>query len=202
MQFGADPQAGLVVFSRGGNSAIVVEAQGELDYRSAVILRDELGRAWSMPGVTAVILDVAGVTFCDSVGLSELIAALHHSQAAGQGFMLSGVQGTLLRVLTITGLRAAFDTYESVDDAMLRVSPSGGGATETLDPLGLAGATGPHLGGAVPMDTIGPGQADDVLTSVSGAGQGDDASTVAGVLQQADDLPPPDSASPIPPPQT
>ncbi|GGK62476.1 hypothetical protein Sme01_04470 [Sphaerisporangium melleum] len=142
MQFGADPQMGLVVSSEVRQNAIVVEAQGELDHRTAPLLRDELSRVWSAPGITAVILDFSAVTFCDSVGLSELIAALRRSEATGRALMISGVQGTLLRVLTITGLRKAFDTYETTGEAMLSVRATLSGiddaatveGTPSLDP--------------------------------------------------------------------
>ncbi|WP_248965052.1 STAS domain-containing protein [Sphaerisporangium perillae] len=122
MQFGAEPQAGFIVSTGVRQGAVVVQIQGELDYRSALVLRDELARAWEILGISAVILDMGAVTFCDSVGLSELIAALRRSKATGHVLMISGVQGTLLRVLTITGLRNAFDTYETVEEAMLGVT--------------------------------------------------------------------------------
>ncbi|WP_424534930.1 anti-sigma factor antagonist [Sphaerisporangium viridialbum] len=122
MQFGADPQQGLTV-SRGiRESAVVVQVQGELDYRSAPLLRDELGGIWDIPGISAIILDLSEVTFCDSVGLSELIAVLRRSQNTGHALMISGLQGTLLRVLTITGLHNAFDTYDTAEEALRQAS--------------------------------------------------------------------------------
>ncbi|MEV7968773.1 anti-sigma factor antagonist [Sphaerisporangium sp. NPDC088356] len=123
MQFGADPQQGLSV-SRGiQESAVVVQVRGELDYRSAPLLRGELGGVWEIPGISAIILDLSEVTFCDSVGLSELIAVLRRSQNTGHALMVSGLQGTLLRVLTITGLHNAFDSYATVEEALRRASP-------------------------------------------------------------------------------
>jgi anti-sigma B factor antagonist len=118
MQFGADPQPGLTVSYGIRESAIVVQVQGELDYHSAPVLRSALAQVWDVPGISAIVLDLADVTFCDSVGLSELIAALRGSQITGHALMVSGVHGTLLRVLTITGLRNAFDSYETVEDAL------------------------------------------------------------------------------------
>jgi anti-sigma B factor antagonist len=118
MQFGTDPQMGLNVSSGVRQGALVVRVRGELDYRSASILRSELGGVWEMPGISTIVLDVDAVTFCDSVGLSELIAALRRSQMTGHTLMMSGLQGPLLRVLTITGLRDAFEAYDTVDDAL------------------------------------------------------------------------------------
>jgi anti-sigma B factor antagonist len=118
MQYGADPQMGLSVSSVVRGNALVVQVQGELDYRSASILRTELSGVWEKPGISAIVLDLAEVVFCDSVGLSELIAALRRSQTTDHALMVSGVHGTLLRVLTITGLRNAFDTYDTVESAL------------------------------------------------------------------------------------
>ncbi|WP_214415934.1 STAS domain-containing protein [Sphaerisporangium fuscum] len=121
MQFGIDPQPGLSVTSQLRGNTVVVHIRGELDYHSTPVLRGEMQQVWTTPGMSAVILDMAEVTFCDSVGLSELIAALRRSEAGGHPLLVSGVQGTLLRVLTITGLRRAFDTYETLDEALAHV---------------------------------------------------------------------------------
>ncbi|MEU8269987.1 anti-sigma factor antagonist [Sphaerisporangium sp. NPDC049002] len=122
MQFGADPQQGLTVSCGVRESAVVVQVRGELDYRAAPLLRSELSAIWDMPGISAIVLDLAEVTFCDSVGLSELIATLRRSQNTGHTLMVSGLQGTLLRVLTITGLHNAFDSYDTVEEALRRAS--------------------------------------------------------------------------------
>jgi anti-anti-sigma factor len=127
MQHGAEPEPGLVVSSLERDGVIIVNAGGELDYRSASALRSGLASAWGTPGVSALVLDLTGVAFCDSVGLSELIGALRHSRDTGVPLRVTGVQGTLQRVLMITGLHASFDIYDTVDTA-----------------LGLPGATGGH----------------------------------------------------------
>jgi anti-anti-sigma factor len=122
MQFGIDPKPGLTVSSGLRGNTVVVQVQGELDHHTAPVLRAEMERVWEVPDVNATVLDLAEVTFCDSVGLSELIAALHRSELLDRALLVSGVQGTLLRVLTITGLRRAFDTYETVEEALRGVS--------------------------------------------------------------------------------
>ena len=123
MQFGADPKPALTVSTGVREGAIVVRVEGELDHQSARLLRGELATVWSTPGMATVVLDLSAVTFCDSVGLSELIAAMRHSEGIGHTLMISGMQGTLLRILTITGLRGAFDGYDTVEDALRHASP-------------------------------------------------------------------------------
>ncbi|MFC4584895.1 STAS domain-containing protein [Sphaerisporangium corydalis] len=152
MQFGADPPMGLNISYEERDSALVVQARGELDYRSAPVLRGELDHVWKVPGVSTIVLDLAEVTFCDSVGLSELIAALRRSKTTGRVLLLSGLQGTLLRVLTITGLRGAFDSHDTVEDALRHASGLG-----SAPPFLLGVSPGP-LEGARP-DPLDPSPA-------------------------------------------
>ncbi|MFC6086712.1 STAS domain-containing protein [Sphaerisporangium aureirubrum] len=126
MQHGAGPQSGLVVSSHKRDGFIIVNAEGELDYRSASALRRGLTTAWAAPGISALVLDLSAVAFCDSVGLSELISALRHSRDTGLPLRVVGVQGTVLRILTITGLHESFDIYDDLDAALGRPGASGG----------------------------------------------------------------------------
>ncbi|WP_326824214.1 STAS domain-containing protein [Streptosporangium sp. NBC_01639] len=118
-------------------NATVIRVGGELGFTSAPLLRERLDR-FRGPGTTFVIVDLTDVTFCDSVGLSELVSALQRSEAAGTRFVLSGVHGYLARVLTITGLRKTFEIHPSAEDA-LRHAPaarSDGGRSGSPDPDG------------------------------------------------------------------
>jgi len=54
-----------------------------------------------------IILDMAGVTFCDSQGLGTLVVLSRKAQHARSVLALSNVGDFLLRVLDITGLRSA-----------------------------------------------------------------------------------------------
>ncbi|MDH2424905.1 STAS domain-containing protein [Sphaerisporangium sp. TRM90804] len=128
MQYGADPQLEFTVAADRRDSVVVVQARGELDYTSAPILRGRLAEVWASPGVASLVLDLTEVSFCDSVGLSELISTLRRSEAEGVRLAVAGVQGTVLRVLTITGLRHAFDMCPTVEDALPAEAVSAAGA--------------------------------------------------------------------------
>jgi anti-sigma B factor antagonist len=100
----------------------VIGVEGELDFRFAPVLRERLFQVRELPRApSALIVDLAGVFFCDSVGLSVLIAALHHSQATDVRLILSGVHGTVERVLSLTGLSAAFEIHPGLDEALRAV---------------------------------------------------------------------------------
>ena len=54
-----------------------------------------------------IVLDLAGVTFCDSQGLGTLVVLSRKASHAQSLLVLSNVGDFLLRVLDITGLRSA-----------------------------------------------------------------------------------------------
>ena len=73
------------------------------------------------PTLPCLILDVRRLQFCDSIGLSALIAARRRADLAGGRLILRGVHGMLERVLHITGAGARFTVHggdlEQVDQA-------------------------------------------------------------------------------------
>ncbi|MEU4539454.1 anti-sigma factor antagonist [Streptosporangium sp. NPDC023825] len=99
-------------------TAFVVRALGELDYHHSPALRAEMDKAWAAEPPSLVVADVAGLTFCDSTGVAELILALRQSRTLGIRLALVGVHGTLERILTITGLRSSFEVFASVEEAL------------------------------------------------------------------------------------
>ena len=54
-----------------------------------------------------VVLDMSGVTFCDSQGLGTLVVLSRKASMAQSCLVLTNVADFLLRVLDITGLRPA-----------------------------------------------------------------------------------------------
>lgn len=54
-----------------------------------------------------IVLDLGGVTFCDSQGLGTLVVLSRKASHAQSLLLLSNVGDFLLRVLDITGLRSA-----------------------------------------------------------------------------------------------
>ena len=79
----------------------VVRAVGEVDFATAARLRQEV-LAQVAAGDTT--LDLAGVTFFDSQGISVLVAADRLARVAGTRFVVRGAQGMTLKALTVLGL--------------------------------------------------------------------------------------------------
>ncbi|MFI6456138.1 STAS domain-containing protein [Streptosporangium amethystogenes] len=151
----------LSVSAGAHEGAIVVRAIGELDYVCAPVFRREIDRFWStdtddsplsppslLPegppspsplvpdtraeAVPLLILDLAGLTFCDSTGLAELLRMLRQSQEMRTRLVVTGASRTLLHMLATTGLLSYFTMAASVEEAL----PFGGAL-----PVGEAGTT-------------------------------------------------------------
>ncbi|WP_219461815.1 STAS domain-containing protein [Nonomuraea rhizosphaerae] len=99
-------------------NAIVSRLNGDLDAFAVPMFREHMGRIWELPVKPFLVLDLQEITFCDSMGMSELLVVLQRCEARGTRLMLGGVQGVMARVLSITGLRHAFEVYADFDDAL------------------------------------------------------------------------------------
>ncbi len=92
------------------DSGYVLEATGELDNCSAPQVRDVLMDLRLDPGQQLVV-DLSGVTFCDSSGITVLIASRNHALAAGAGIALAAVPERITRIFRIVGLEQVFAVY-------------------------------------------------------------------------------------------
>ena len=86
---------------------IFVRVRGELDIASAPVLRRRLLELTALPG-RGLTLDVGGVTFMDSSGLSALEAALLSANEHGVKFTLTHVPEHALQVLRLTNMASRF----------------------------------------------------------------------------------------------
>lgn len=81
---------------------VVLRVGGELDLGTADQLRAAAGR-YLHPG-TRLTLDLSGVTFCDSTGLSALVTIHKQARAAGGELILLDPLARIMHLFTITGL--------------------------------------------------------------------------------------------------
>ncbi|MER6472423.1 STAS domain-containing protein [Streptomyces collinus] len=97
--------------------AAVATVTGEIDLHTAPGLRT---RALELidQGHHHLILDLSGVGFCDSAGLSALIGIWHGAQEAGGSLALAAVPDRLMRMLTLTGVDSLLPHYPSTADAL------------------------------------------------------------------------------------
>jgi anti-sigma B factor antagonist len=87
-------------------SEAVVSLVGEIDLSTVSRLAGAVNAVLAEPP-PRVVLDMAGVTFCDSQGLGTLVVLSRKATMAQSCLVLTNVGDFLLRVLDITGLRPA-----------------------------------------------------------------------------------------------
>ncbi|MFD9007086.1 STAS domain-containing protein [Streptomyces sp. NPDC059582] len=100
----------LKITARDAATGPVMEISGDLDYATAPELRELLTTLTLQPGQRLVV-DLAGMTFCDSSGITALIAARNHAHAAQADIALAAVPAHTLRVLHVVGLDQIFPLH-------------------------------------------------------------------------------------------
>ncbi|MDH6229068.1 STAS domain-containing protein [Streptomyces sp. MJP52] len=94
----------------------VPEINGDLDHTTAGELRKLITTLTLQPG-QRLALDLTGMEFCDSSGITALIVAHHHARAAHADVVLATVPAPTLRVLRMVGLDQIFPIHPDSDAA-------------------------------------------------------------------------------------
>jgi len=89
---------------RSEGSRAVVALRGELDMSGVPLVAAEVTGALARPGVTAVDLDLAAVTFLDSAGLNCLLKAQAEAAAAGIPLHVAAASPGVRRVVELAGV--------------------------------------------------------------------------------------------------
>jgi anti-sigma B factor antagonist len=84
-------------------SVVRVEVTGELDLATAPELLERV-RTTLVDRPGAIVLDLAGVTFCDSSGINALVDAHTLAGADGTTLRVANAQRITLRALEVTGV--------------------------------------------------------------------------------------------------
>jgi anti-sigma B factor antagonist len=85
---------------------VVFHLAGEIDVLTVAHLSALVNEVLT-DAPSRIVLDMSGVTFCDSQGLGTLVVLSRKAQHARAVLALANVGDFLLRVLDITGLRSA-----------------------------------------------------------------------------------------------
>lgn len=97
--------------------ATVVAATGELDHHTARQLTRAIDET-PFDSDAPVLIDLTGLTYCDSTGITVLVAAYNRAQRTGAQLILVGVNPDLMRVFGIVGLDQLFSFEPTVDHAI------------------------------------------------------------------------------------
>ncbi|WP_217575536.1 STAS domain-containing protein [Streptomyces sp. GbtcB7] len=112
----------LTVHTRATLAGPVIELSGGLDNNSAPDVRTLLPRLTLQAGQQLVI-DLTGITFCDSSGITVLIAARNRALAARADIALAAVPDRVSRMLHIVGLDQVFPTHPTAQAAAAAWTP-------------------------------------------------------------------------------
>ena len=109
--------AGMQVWTtRRDDGLVVLGARGPLDIDTAPVLRNAVDGLLSEP-IPQIIIDLSGITFCDSIGLGTFAYAHVASVARGGFLRLACPTPFLVKLLDTVGLSDKVAVYESVEQA-------------------------------------------------------------------------------------
>ncbi len=111
----------LIVESRGGH--VLIRAEGELDMSGAAGIQQAVADALG-DGHLLVLLDLSGVTFVDSTGLSALVSVHLSAEQAGSYLAVVSPRESVRRVMRLLGVEDVLHLHDSVDEALQR-APGG-----------------------------------------------------------------------------
>jgi anti-sigma B factor antagonist len=103
----------------------IVTVDGEIHVSTAPEFSGVLS-ATIAGGRTQVVLDLTGVMFIDSTGLSVLLNALRRTTREGGRMALVCTNPTVLRLFEITRLDSTFDIHAELEPAVQAVQAAGG----------------------------------------------------------------------------
>ncbi|WP_328333503.1 STAS domain-containing protein [Streptomyces sp. NBC_00455] len=103
----------------------VIEISGELDHHTAPDVRGAL-TGLALNAGQQLVLDLGGLTFCDSTGLTVMIAARNRALAADATIVLAAVPASVSRTLSLVGLDQVFPAHPTAEAAEAAWQPTEG----------------------------------------------------------------------------
>jgi anti-sigma B factor antagonist len=105
------------------DDSVVVTVRGHLDVDSATVLTTALDQVLERPQ-PRIVVDLSGVEFCDSTGLSAFVVGHKRAGASGGWVRLAAPSAWLAQLLDTVGLTGRLDIFPTVADAMAGRSAS------------------------------------------------------------------------------
>jgi anti-sigma B factor antagonist len=99
------------------SGAVVLRLSGELDADTSGTLHATLAKLLERP-VPRIVVDLADLKFCDSIGLSAFITGRQVITVRGGWLRFAGANPFMVQLLTTVGLSRYFETFPRVADAL------------------------------------------------------------------------------------
>ena len=108
-----------------GNSddSVVVTVRGHLDLDSTAVLNTTLAQVLHREE-PRIVVDLSGVEFCDSTGLSAFVAGHNRASRTGGWVRLAAPSAWMATLLDTVGLTGRIGVYPTVAEALR--TPAGG----------------------------------------------------------------------------
>ncbi|MHA6757339.1 STAS domain-containing protein [Streptacidiphilus sp. PAMC 29251] len=107
------------VETRPAGLAYVLALRGELDFHSAVQLREAAETALAGPQPPPLmVVDCTAMTFCDSSGIGCLIGIYQQLSARGGALRLAAVPASVARLFALTGLNQVMAVHDTAREAL------------------------------------------------------------------------------------
>ncbi|MFE7749018.1 STAS domain-containing protein [Streptomyces sp. NPDC057428] len=107
------PHPLFTVTAETGPGTVRLRIGGDLDYDTSGELAAQAEACLDTHGPDALHLDCSKLLMCDSMGVSTLLQIHRSTSARGVRLHLDGPPPFLERILTVTGIRAIFETRET-----------------------------------------------------------------------------------------
>ncbi|MGI8334548.1 STAS domain-containing protein [Actinomadura scrupuli] len=108
----------LEITARTCDGRLVVTVTGDLDMATADKLRGYVaGHTAGLPA-SRVLLDLGGLAFCDSAGLSALVGVWKDQRESGGTVVLVAPRPSLVKILRATGLDTRLRCHPTLADAL------------------------------------------------------------------------------------
>jgi anti-sigma B factor antagonist len=111
----------LDVREDGHRGAQAMELLGELDAASAPALRERLAEV-ATRGSGPLVIDLSGLDFIDSTGLSVLLNGKRRLSRKGRGFAIVCPPGHVRRILEVTQLLDTLGCHKSTAEAFVSLA--------------------------------------------------------------------------------
>ena len=111
----------MKITTRTGQTSTVIEVYGAINVYSASVLGQAL-QSLIAEGVRTIVLDLSSVEAIDSSGLGTLVGNAKAMASCGGVIALAGVNGRVMKVLTITNLDKYFSICKDASEVVGQTS--------------------------------------------------------------------------------
>lgn len=95
---------------------LIARVSGEMDYLTEPVFRPQFKELIARAG-RFLVLDLSGVSFCDSAGLNVLLGVWKQAEASGAVVVPARVPEPLRQILEMTGANQVLRVYDTVTEA-------------------------------------------------------------------------------------